>query len=87
MANQHCTDFFYINQNNTPVEKPEDAKAYQRNLLEFVYGREIDWPVFGDSKQITNMTGDGYETVPLPEDLEARCKMVNEISQDPENGV
>lgn len=79
-------DLFYIDQQTTPVEDIEDAKLLQKNMLDFLHGREFDWPRYGSGKQITNITATEFETLALPADLDARCQMVNELVLDPSNG-
>jgi hypothetical protein len=77
---------FYVDQKTTPVERVEDARAYQRNMMSFLYSREIKWPHYG-SRELTNITAGGFENVLLPQDLSARCQMINEVLLDPANGV
>lgn len=76
-----------MDQETTPVEMPDDARAFQKNLLEFLHGREIDWSAYGCKKQITNVTLGGYDSVELPAELEARCDMINRVVRDPANGA
>jgi hypothetical protein len=78
---------FYIDQETTPVDDIDDARMLQRNMLDFLYGREFDWPRYGGDKRITNITATEFETLALPADLDARCRMVNELVLDPANGV
>ncbi|SPN96553.1 uncharacterized protein DNG_00076 [Cephalotrichum gorgonifer] len=78
---------FYTDQEATPVEKPGDARAFQRNLLDFLHGRDIDWPIYGSENRVVNITLDGFDNVQLPDDLAARCEMINEVARDPENGA
>jgi hypothetical protein len=78
---------FYIDQETTPVEDIEDARRLQKDMLNFLYGREFDWPRYGSEKRITNITATGFETLGLPAELDARCRMVNELVLDPANGV
>jgi hypothetical protein len=80
-------DYFYVDQETTPVEDIDQAKAFQRSLLRFVKGDSIGWPIYGASKQIENITTGGYETVKLPEELKARCDMINQVVLDPANGA
>lgn len=78
---------FYTGQETTPVEDIEDARRLQKNMLSFLYGREFDWPRYGEDRQITNITATEFETLALPTELDTRCQMVNELVLDPANGV
>jgi len=80
-------DFFYSNQTTTPVDDVNAARTSQRFLLNFLYGREFPWPVYGEVNRITNITDAGSENASLPLDLEARCEMINRLLLDPDNGV
>jgi hypothetical protein len=71
----------------TPVEDVNAASAAQKYLLDFLYGKEFPWPVYGEGKRTTNITTSGFESVSLPADLEARCGMINRVIQDMEIGV
>ncbi|KAK4442551.1 lipase 1 [Podospora aff. communis PSN243] len=79
--------FFYSDPTTTPVGDVEAARAAQRYLLNFLHGRNFPWPVFGEGKQITNITAAGFEHVALGEDLKARCEMINRLVMDPKSGV
>jgi hypothetical protein len=78
---------FYANQETTPVEDIEQARSFQRTLLAFLRGDEIEWPVTAKDKWITNVTFGAFDNVVLPADLGRRCEMVNCIVLDPANGV
>ena len=80
-------DFFYSDQTSTPVVDVNAARAAQKLLLSFLHGEEFPWPVYGEGKEITNITASGFESVRLPADLEARCEMINRVILDPDNGV
>ena len=80
-------DAFYVDQETTPVEKPDDARAFQKNLLEFLHGRETNWPIYGPENRIVNVTSGGYDNVKLPAELDARCEMINRVVRDPANGA
>jgi hypothetical protein len=56
-------------------------------MLNFLYGRDFNWPHYGPGKQITNITATEFESLPLPADLDARCRMINEMVLGPANGV
>lgn len=81
------SDAFFTDPETTPVENPDDAKAFQKNLLDFLYGREVDWPIYGPEKHIFNVTSGGFKDVKLPAELDARCKMVNRMIKEPANGA
>ncbi len=78
---------FYMDQSTTPVESVDDARVYQRNLLNFLHQRPIGWPIYGTREQITNITSNNFKKVLLPADLRARCDMVNRVTVDPGNGA
>jgi hypothetical protein len=78
---------FYVNQETTPVESIDDARAYQTNLLRFLYGRELDWPIYDAERKIVNITATEFEHLLLPADLRARCDMINRVVLDSANGV
>ena len=80
------TDFFYVDQETTPVEDIDAARAFQRNLLAFLYGQDFPWPKYGAAREIMNITDTGFEEATLPADLHARCEMVNRVILDPGNG-
>ncbi|KAK4041356.1 lipase 1 [Parachaetomium inaequale] len=84
---QDLTYMFYADQNTTPVEDIEDTITFRKNMLSFLYGRRFGWPQYGPQKQITNITATEFESLPLPADLDARCRMVNEMVLDPASGV
>ncbi|GAB1316947.1 Carboxylic ester hydrolase [Madurella fahalii] len=84
---QDLFHLFYSNQTMTPVEDMNAARTFQRNLLRFLHGYELPWPVYGAGKRITNITTGGFEDILLAADLRARCEMVNRVVLDPRNGV
>ncbi|KAK0625939.1 carboxyl ester lipase [Immersiella caudata] len=79
--------FFYSDPTTTPVGDIDAARTAQKFLISFVHGKEFPWPAYGEGKQITNITAAGFEGVELPEDLRARCEMINRVVMDPKNGV
>ncbi|KAK3314251.1 putative lipase 2 [Apodospora peruviana] len=79
--------YFHVDQNTTPVEDIEVAKAFQRNLLWFINGRKMDWPVDGGDKQFINVTAIGFETGSVLAALQARCEMINRVLLNPANGL
>ena len=81
------TDFFYTDQEKTPVVDIGAARGFQKGLLAFLHGRDFPWPKYGISRQIANITGSGLETTVLPADLHARCEMISRVVLDPSNGV
>jgi hypothetical protein len=46
-----------------------------------------DWPTYGATKSFLNVTDKGFEPEALPEGLQHRCQVLNEIFLDPRNGV
>lgn len=67
---------------NVPI-----AREFQTKLLDFVYGKEVDWPVFGDGMDMFNITADGFEATRLPAELGERCDIINSFVMDPANGA
>lgn len=81
-------DFFYVNEEETPLgDHVPLAREFQTKLLDFVYGRDGDWPVFGDEMDMFNITNDGFEATTMPDELRERCDTINNFVLDPANGV
>ncbi|TQV95176.1 lipase [Cordyceps javanica] len=78
--------YFYENQRVTPVEFPELALAYQDKIIRFLHGKSIDWPVYGISRNIYNVTAEFVNTT-LPEDLQDRCRFIRSVVLDKQNGA
>lgn len=81
-----ATDYFYVNQNSTPVDYPELALAYQDKIIDFVHGKDIDWPLYGETKRMCNITGEFMSTT-LSKDLQDRCNFINSMVLDKKNGA
>ncbi|OAA51225.1 Carboxylesterase, type B [Beauveria brongniartii RCEF 3172] len=78
--------YFYVNQETTPVDYPELALAYQDKMIDFVYGKQIDWPFFESKKNMYNITGKFVNTT-LPKELQDRCDFINSLVLDKQNGA
>ena len=76
-----------MDQDTTPVDKSDDAMSSQKNYLDFLYGREIQWPVYGSEKRILNITSSGFNDVQLSSELDVRYEIVNRVVRDPANGA
>lgn len=79
-------DYFYMNQEWTPVDYPDVAREYQSKLLDFIHGRELDWPMYGNEKKMYNVSS-GFDEVAMTEELQERCDLINELVLDPANGA
>lgn len=73
-----------VNQNSTPVDYPELALAYQDKIVNFVHGKDIDWPLYGDNKSMYNITGELLNAT-LSKDLQDRCSFINAMVLDEKN--
>jgi hypothetical protein len=76
-----------VDQESTPVGDVAQAKAFQQDLLRFLHGHDIGWPIYGEDRQITNITEGAFPRVVVPGDLRRRCEMINAVVLDPQNGV
>lgn len=79
-------DYFYMNQEWTPVDYPQVAREYQSKILDFVHGLEVDWPVYGKERKMFNVSSKFGEMM-LPKDRQERCDLINELVLDPANGA
>ena len=79
-------DYFYIDQEQTPVNHPELAFAFQAKLLALVRGEDMEWPVYGVGQNIYNITN-SFEATKLPDKLRERCELVHRLVLDPANGA
>lgn len=68
------------------MDYPELALAYQDKIIDFVYGKDIDWPLYGDDKNMYNITGEFVNTT-LPQDLQDRCSFIHSMVLDRKNGA
>ncbi|KAM3501949.1 hypothetical protein MY10362_005189 [Beauveria mimosiformis] len=78
--------YFYVNQETTPVDYPELALAYQDKIIDFVYGKQIDWPFYESKRNMYNVTGEFVNTT-LPKELQDRCDFINSLVLDKQNGA
>lgn len=65
---------------------PELALAYQDKIINFVHGNDIDWPMYGDTRSMYNITGE-FVNATLPMDLQDRCSFINSMVLDDKNGA
>jgi len=72
---------------STPVSNPELVDPFQKHLLRFVHGKDMEWPVYGNAMEIFNITSQGFVETKLPEKLRARCEKINAALLDPANGA
>lgn len=79
-------DYFYVDQEQTPVGDPELAFAFQAKLLALVRGEDLEWPVYGADQHIYNIT-DSFEATELPDKFRERCELVQRLVLDPANGA
>ncbi|KAJ3492194.1 hypothetical protein NLG97_g5451 [Lecanicillium saksenae] len=78
--------YFYVDQESTPVDYPELARAYQDKIINFMYGKEIDWPLYEGVKNMYNITSEFVKTT-MPKDLQDRCNFINSVVLDRKNGA
>ncbi|KAI9155470.1 lipase [Paramyrothecium foliicola] len=83
---QDLSAYFYVDQATTPVADPALSREFQTRLLDFVHGREVDWPLYGARQRIYNIT-EAFETAELPARLRKRCDVLNGALLDPGNGA
>lgn len=77
-------DYFYVDQNSTPVTYPELALEYQDKVLDFVHGMSIEWPVYGETKQMHNITN-VFGNTTLLQPLQERYNILNAAVLDRQN--
>lgn len=81
-------DFFYVDEEQTPLgDQVPIARQFQTKLLDFIHGKNVEWPVFGERKEMFNITNAGFEATVMPEELQERCDTINQLVLDPANGV
>lgn len=81
-------DFFYVDEEQTPLgDQVPTARQFQTKLLDFIHGKDVEWPVFGERKEMFNITADGFEATLMPDELQERCNAINHLVLDPANGV
>ncbi|KAJ6440682.1 lipase [Purpureocillium lavendulum] len=80
--------YFYVDEQQTPVEHPELARAFQTKLLALVRGEDMAWPAYGGGRggRMYNVT-DRFEAATMPAELRARCDTLNGFVLDPANGA
>ncbi|KAH6854598.1 Alpha/Beta hydrolase protein [Chaetomium sp. MPI-CAGE-AT-0009] len=78
--------YFYVDPEQTPVDDPALALAFQAKLLALVRGEDMEWPVYGAGQRIFNIT-DSFEATDLPDKLRERCELVHRLVLDPANGA
>ncbi|KAH6627988.1 Alpha/Beta hydrolase protein [Chaetomium tenue] len=78
--------YFHVDQEQTPVEYPELALAFQAKLLALVRGEDMEWPVYGADQHLYNIT-DSFEATELPDKFRERCELIQRLVLDPANGA
>lgn len=86
-------DYFFTDEQTTPVEAIAIARSLQTLLGEFLYGSEhlmidqgAEWPVYG-AGSFLNITADGAKVERLDSVEAQRCSIINDIFADPKNGI
>lgn len=88
-------DFFFYNQELTPVESLPLAREFQERLRRYITCAENPekypdleaWPSYGLDQTSFDITLDGFEVVKDPWEVNGRCEILNEIFADPKNGA
>ncbi|UNI16019.1 hypothetical protein JDV02_002496 [Purpureocillium takamizusanense] len=79
--------YFYVDEEQTPVNDPELVLAFQSKLLALVRGEDLAWPAYGADKRMYNVTEERFEATTMPAELRARCDLVNKLVLDRANGA
>jgi hypothetical protein len=86
-------DYFFTDEQTTPVEDVAIARSLQTLLGEFLYGSEplmidqgTEWPVYG-AGSFLNITAEGAKVERLDGIEAQRCGIINDIFADPKNGI
>lgn len=79
-------DYFYVDEEQTPVNDPELVLAFQTKLLALVRGEDLAWPAYGADKRMYNVT-ERFEATTMPAELRARCDLLNRSVLDQANGA
>lgn len=87
------TDYFFTDEQSTPVEDVGSARSLQTLLGGFLYQSErlevdsgAEWPFYG-AGSLLNITATGLEIVHLDDAETQRCSTINRIMADRENGI
>ena len=80
-------DYFYVDQELTPVPNRDIAFDFQDRLIRFINGRDCDWPIYGKEERMYNITTNGFEADSFAGKLKERCDVINKILLDPNNGL
>ncbi|GJN83953.1 hypothetical protein PLIIFM63780_007504 [Purpureocillium lilacinum] len=78
--------YFYVDEEQTPVNDPELVLAFQTKLLALVRGEDVAWPAYGADKRMYNVT-ERFEATTMPAELRARCDLLNRSVLDQANGA
>lgn len=86
-------DYFFTDEQTTPVENVAIARSLQTLLGEFLYGSEplmidqgTEWPFYG-AGSFLNITSGGAKVEQLDSIETQRCSIINDIFADPKNGI
>lgn len=88
-------DFFFYNQELTPVESIPIAREFQERLRRYITGAKNlekypdldDWASYDRDETTYDITLDGFEVSQDPLEVNGRCEILNEIFADPKNGA
>ena len=84
-------DFFFTDNETTPVANIEVAERLQRMIGDFLYGDDDalsrEWPVYGINETFLNITVSGFEVDVMYEGQLRRCDMINRAFANAQNGI
>jgi hypothetical protein len=86
----HCVDIFFKDNTTTPVSNPTLARQFQQELLSFVRygaGTSSDWPSYGNSANIANVTMSGLQVQKDPWAEKPTCEMIMQLLEDQASGA
>ena len=83
------SDYFFVDNETTPVSNVALAKSIQHDLIRFVAGEELGskWPAYGKQLRLNNVTASTYKPSRLDPDQARRCELLYDIFVDPKNGA
>ncbi|PGH06545.1 hypothetical protein AJ79_06484 [Helicocarpus griseus UAMH5409] len=92
---QDLNYWFFQNNITTPVANVTMARQFQEYVRRFVTGarntmtfkRLEDWPLYGWSETVFNVTSRGFERQRDYWEQNQRCQILGDIIDDPENGA
>ncbi|KAJ5104178.1 hypothetical protein N7532_004707 [Penicillium argentinense] len=81
---------FFRDNTTTPVSSPTLARQFQQELLSFVRygaGNSSDWPLYGNSSNIANVTMNGLQVQKDPWAEKPTCEMIMQLLEDRASGA